>query len=110
MLAIQASLTDIYYEGVTHCEVLATRPVGIVRVKGVDPWEAELLLVKSNWSAPSSLDIQSLNTDEQAKYYVFKLPIQGHPRPTGKTPVAVYWLTSGTSFTSLEEARDAFDR
>jgi hypothetical protein len=97
--------------GTTQCEVICSKSAGVVRPKGFDPFEAELLLVKSNYKyIPNQLDLTVLDQEEPGnhKWYLVMLPLQAELRRRGQTHIAKYHLAIAKSYDTYAEGLEAW--
>lgn len=98
---------------IVRVDILAGKTGRIVRPKGDEPWEAELLLVRSAYKVSSKLDMTQQSTDEPGtvKYYLVELPLHGSPRPTrNNVPISTHYLEVARSFDLLQDAMEAYNR
>lgn len=111
--------------GITTGYVLASRYAGIIRLKGQDPYEGELLLIASQWGTSAEAqdltsltqvrgDIRSIEDARKFEpgvfmYYLVILQYHVHSRRTGNTPIHTDYLVCGQAYGTLDEAVQAFD-
>jgi hypothetical protein len=114
--SLKASQHEEFFKqitGIVTGEIICSKSAGIQRPKKDEPYEGELLIVKSSYKyTPGQLDLQVLDNNEPGnhRWYLVILPMRAEFRPTGRTSIAKYYLATSPSFDTLESAQEAYAR